>query len=143
MEDQLAAPKPLPNPVTQKAHRREVLRQITLPISAGVLLLAALITWLVLAGVGDAEVWGQISTIFLLLLVMLLALIPLAAIVAVIFASTQLLSILPPAASQAQQAIEQIEQQIKAGADISLAPMVQVKSFLAMVEALFGRQNHK
>lgn len=134
---------PQRNPVTLQAHRREVLRQIALPLTAGVLLLAALVIWLVLAGVGDAEVWGQISTIFILLLFMLLALVPLAFFVAVIYACTELLRIIPPFARQTQQAIEQIESQVKSGADISVAPMLKIKSFLAMVDALFGRQNHK
>ena len=130
---------PEPNPETRAAHRREVLRQITLPL---IFLLIALIgagVWVVWAGVGSIERWSQIATIFLILFGLFIGLIVLAVFVALTFIVTQILRILPPYTRVAQDAIEQIDRQVKAGADISVKPVIEVQRFLAVIDVLFKR----
>lgn len=132
-------PLPKPNPVTQAAHRREVLRQVTIPFVFFLLAIVVLIGVLVTNGIGTAESWAQISTIFLILPLLILALIALGIVGAAVYAITQLLSLLPPYARLTQQAITRLEEQIESGADISVEPLLQIKSFLAMADTLFGR----
>jgi hypothetical protein len=136
-------PLPGPNPTTRARHRKQLLRQITLPLFFGALVVIAVVVWLYVSGIGNAETWAQITTIFLLLPVLVLSLIPLAVAIALIYGVTQILSILPPYAHQAQLAIDRIERQIKSGADISVAPVLKIQSFLAVVDTIFGRNSSR
>lgn len=131
--------KPKPNPVTRRAHRRQVLRQIALPFALVIVLVAAVVVILVLSGVGDAERWAEISTIFIVLLTLIALLAPLALALGMIYLIAQLLRSLPIYTHQAQQAIERIKSQIRSGSDISVRPLLQIQSFLAMMDTLFGR----
>ena len=91
------------------------------------------------AGVGSIERWSQIATIFLILFGLFIGLIGLAVFVALTFIVTQILRILPPYTRVAQDAIEQIDRQVKAGADISVKPVIEVQRFLAVIDVLFKR----
>ena len=128
-----------PNPETRAIHRREVFRQITLPLLFMLIVLIGVGIWVVWAGVGSIERWSQIATIFLTLFGLLIGLIVLAVFVALIFIVTQILRILPPFTRIAQDAIEKIDRQVKAGADISVKPVIEVQRFLAVIDALFKR----
>ena len=134
---------PEPNPETRKAHRRQVLRQITLPLGAMLLLVSAVVAATALYGVGELERWGQIATLFVLLPAMALTLILIAVCVFMMVAIAQALRLLPPYARLAQNAIERVRRQTLSGANISVEPLLQIQSFLAMVDAVFGRGNHR
>jgi predicted PurR-regulated permease PerM len=133
---------PKPNPATQAAHRREAARQIVLPFVFALILFISVGVWLVWAGVGTVERWAQIAMIFMLLLGFVLGLLLLILAIGVVYLITQVLRTIPPYARLAQDAITKIDQQVKAGADISVRPVIEVQKFIAMVDVLLGRRKN-
>lgn len=130
---------PDPNPETSAAHKREVFRQITLPLIFMLIVIIGVGVWAVWAEVGSIERWSQIATFFLTLFGLFIGLIVLAVFVALTFIVTQILRILPPYTRVALDAIEKIDRQVKIGADISVKPVIEVQRFLAVIEVLFKR----
>lgn len=133
-------PLPEPNPKTRAAHRQDVRRQLTLPIVILSVVIVAVVVVLVYFKVGSVERWAQIATIFLVLFGLIGGLIVLSLLVVVTFLVSQLLKLLPPYARMTQDAIEKIQEQAIKGADISVKPVIQVKSFVALIGALFSRK---
>ncbi|MBT3239583.1 MAG: hypothetical protein HON98_07135 [Chloroflexi bacterium] len=131
---------PAPNPVTKRAYRRDVLRQITLPIILILLVSIAIVTWLVIENVGTIQEWSSISLILLTLPALLLGIIIFILFIALIVLVSYLLKFLPPYARLTQDAINNLENQIKSGADISAKPIIQIQSFLAVIDILLGRK---
>lgn len=134
---------PAPNPITQAAHKRAMRREFWWPFGIIILITVALIVGLVFNGVGTIEKWAQISTILLVMGALVLGMIVLVILSGLVFVVSQVLRLLPPYARLAQNAIENIEKQIIAGANISAQPIIEIESFLAMVNALFGRNKRK
>lgn len=130
---------PEPNPVTQASHRKAFFRQVLLPVSLFVLVSIALAVVFIWQGVGTVETWSHIATIFLVSFWMILALLLLAVLVVLVYLVSYVLKVLPPYARMAQEGIETIEKQVEKGADISAKPVIQIKSFLAVVNAVFRR----
>lgn len=110
-------------------------------IFLGLVIAAAVV--LTLKGIGSVERWSQISTILLISAASLLGIVAIGILVGMLFAVGQVLRLLPPYTRRAQVAIESLERQILAGADISAKPVIEVKSFLAIVTALFGKKKSK
>lgn len=128
------------NPVTHRIHRREVLRQIILPIAAVLLVAGAGVYLVIYYQIGSLEKWAEMASILLIGFIFVVLLIPLVLLVALIYVASQMLRQLPPAARRAQSAIEKVQRQIRSGADITVQPLIQIQSFVAMVESLFGRR---
>lgn len=131
---------PEPNPVTQAAHRRDYNRKVLLPLIGFVLLLVGLSVAFILLPVGDVTIWSQISTILLVGLAMFLGLIVLVILGGLVYLVSYVLKVMPGYTRMAQEGIETIKTQAIKGADITAKPVIQVKSFLAMVNAIFGRR---
>ncbi len=129
---------PKPNPVTRAVHRREVLRQITLPLVLALAALGAFVAWVVYAQVGTLERWAEIATLFLALPLLALSLLLWIIAAALLAGVTYILRFLPPYARLTQEAVNKVRRQIERGAEISTRPLVQIQSFLAMMEALVG-----
>lgn len=145
MEENRALVKPKkslpdPNPVTQTAHRREFLRQVTLPFILFLILSIALALVLAYNNIGSVERWAEIATIFLIMFWMLLGLIGLALLVMLVFLVTQVLRLMPPYTRMAQEGIESIKTSVTKGADLTAKPFIQIQGFLAMVGAILGRK---
>lgn len=134
---------PEPNPATQAAHRREVAWQVMIPFIGALVIFIGIVVALVGTGVGTVEQWAQIAVIFMSFFGLALGLVVLAVLVVLFFVITQVLKLLPPYARVAQDAIMQIDRQIKAGADISVKPVIEVQRFLAMVDVLLGKRKIK
>jgi predicted PurR-regulated permease PerM len=117
-----------------------VRRQITLPFFLVIFIIVVVVIVLVYFRVGTVERWSQISTIFLVVFSFIVGLIVLFLLIVITFLISQLLRLLPPYARLTQEAIEKIQDQAIRGADISVKPVIQVKSFLAMIGALFSRK---
>jgi hypothetical protein len=62
-------------PEARQKTKRQVRRQITLPIALGVVVLAAIIVLLVRRGVGTPSAWADVSLVFLLVPVFIVGLI--------------------------------------------------------------------
>lgn len=134
-------PLPPPNPVTRKRHRAQVRTQIAIPLVLAGLILAGVIYAVASLHLGSAVVWAQISMILLGLPALALGGLALLFVILATIVITQALHLLPPYTSSAQQAVLKLEQQIRAGADVSVKPIITIKSYLALVESLFGRVN--
>jgi hypothetical protein len=133
-------PLPAPNPVTQTSHRREVNRQVILPMVVALIVFVSFGTWLVWVGVGTLERWSQIAVIFMLIMVLVLGLILLGVTIGLLYLVAIILRVIPPYARVAQEAIAKIDQQVKAGANISVRPVIEIQKFLAMVDVILGRR---
>jgi len=100
----------------------------------------AIVTWLVIENVGTIQEWSSISLILLTLPALLLGIIIFILFIALIVLVSYLLKFLPPYARLTQDAINNLENQIKSGADISAKPIIQIQSFLAVIDILLGRK---
>jgi hypothetical protein len=133
-------PLPTPNPFTQASHRREVKRQVVLPLVITLIIFISVVTWLAWAEVGTVERWSQIAVIFMLMIGLVLGLIFLGVIISLFYFVTMILRTIPPYARLAQDAITKINQQVKAGSNVSVRPVIEIQKFLAMVDVLLGRR---
>ncbi len=131
-------PLPPPNPVTRRRYVRQTRRQIFLPLLMSVLLVAALVAGLWQAQLGNAEVWAHIAALALGLPALVLLVIVLAFLVALVYAVSVVLRGLPPYTRRAQDAVEKLERQIKTGSDLTVKPIITLKSYFSMIESLFG-----
>jgi hypothetical protein len=134
---------PPPNPVTRRRHRVQVRRWIVAPFLAAVVVLGATAGLVITRQLGSVASWAQVALILLELPALALGGVALVLATAAGIAVTQALRLLPPYTSAAQQAVAKVEKQIKAGADISVKPLITIRSYLALVESLFGRSNGK
>jgi hypothetical protein len=131
---------PAPNPFTQASHRREVKRQVLLPLTIALVVFLSVGIWLAWAGVGTVERWSQIAVIFMLIIGLVLGLIFLGVIIGLFYLIIMILRTIPPYARMAQDAITKINQQVKAGSNVSVRPVIEIQKFLAMVDVLLGRR---
>lgn len=131
---------PEPNPVTKAAHRRDYNRRVLLPLIGFILVLVGVSVAFILLKVGDVSTWSQIATIFLITLVLFGGLILLGIVGGLVYLVSYVLRILPGYTRMAQEGIETIKTQAIKGADITAKPVIQVQSFLAVVNAIFGRK---
>jgi hypothetical protein len=133
-------PPPLPpeKHVSYQRHRREVQKQILLPIVITSLVLAALAALLVVAIFlwdGDSARWAAVSTIWLILPVLLLGVLLLAVLVVIIFLLVRIQKVLPPYSSQAQQVFWMIEGGAKKIADGIVHPIPFLKGIASNLMA--------
>jgi hypothetical protein len=127
------------NPITHQAHRREVFRQITLPLLlGGLILLAAAVAVLVLGvrGQGDLRRWADTSLIWLIAPMMVFALLFLALTAGLVYAVTRLLGALPPFARQVQDIFILIRFRVAEMADKLVAPVLTTQERMASWRAL-------
>src|SRR5690606_35236343 len=123
---------PLRNPVTHEKHRREVFRQIFLPLIIGIILLCAasvFVAYAGLSGTGDVSRWADISVIWIVVPAMVATLIFLILIVGLIYAVIWLLSSLPPLFRRVQDFMVRLHYAVRRGADASAAPFIKVSGF--------------
>jgi hypothetical protein len=133
-------PLPPPNPVTRKAHQKEMWLQVRLPLIVVLLLFVGMAYLAWVNGWGDLSQYAKIAQIIMILPVMGVGLVVLVILIGGIVATTYVLRILPPYARLTQDAIEKIINQTVTGADISVKPIIQIQSFIAMIEVLLGRR---
>lgn len=132
---------PEPNPVTKKSHQKEILRQVTLPFVIALLGLAALVSALIFYNIGTLGDWARISTIFLIFPLLVFGIIVVVIMGGLAYLINQVLRIIPPYTRLTQQAIDKVNQQVKTGTEISVKPVMQIQSFLAMIDSLLENFN--
>lgn len=135
----------LPRPVhlSYKKHRKERMNQIILPVVLTVMLIIASIVLINIATFrdgGDVERWAAISTIWIVIPILIGLLIFLAILGGLIYALARLLNITPIYTNMAQGYVRKAAVYIKRGADAVVKPVIQLKGFLATVEAFFQRK---
>jgi hypothetical protein len=110
-----------------------------LPIILSILILVGIGIAFVLIPVGDVGLWSQIVTIFLIAIGLVLGLIIFALLAVLVYFVSYILGVMPSYTRMAQNGIETIREQASEGADITVKPVIQIQSFLAAVNAIFGR----
>lgn len=124
------------NPETQKAHSRQVLWQITLPIAIGVIVALVFAVLATMAGPAEASLWADISLIFILIPLMVVSLMFIALFAAMGYGVYRLLQILPGYARRGQDLALKLEQRVRTGSDLAVEPILRVHSWRASIRAL-------
>jgi hypothetical protein len=137
-------PPPLPrNPRTARLHRRDMLRQIYLPL--GVAVLAALVVlgfaiYGAITGQAAADsVWADVSLIFLIMIGAAISLVPLALFAALAAGVWYVLRYLPGYARVAQGYVAQAAAFVRQMADKAAAPVITAASTTAAVRGGWRR----
>jgi len=134
---------PQPTHLSYKKHRKERTTQIILPMVLTVILIIALIVLINIATFrdgGDVERWAAVSTIWIVIPIMIGMLIFLVILGGLIYLLARLLNITPTYTGMAQNYVRKAAVYIKQGADAVVKPVIQLKGFLATVEAFFQRK---
>ncbi|HAY84663.1 MAG TPA: hypothetical protein DCY42_06990 [Chloroflexi bacterium] len=126
--------------MTRAAHKKDFFLSVTLPLVLVVLFMISLVIAFILIPVGDIVTWSQIASIFLVALALILGLITLIIVGGLVYLVSYILKVMPPYTRMAQQGIDTIREQATRGADITVKPVIQIQSFLAAVNAIFGRK---
>ncbi|HEX7973228.1 MAG TPA: hypothetical protein VF498_02380 [Anaerolineales bacterium] len=127
------------NPATRKAHQREVLWQITVPLIVGLLALLALC---VLAAIGPAAVasrWADVSLIWLILPMFIVLLIIIAIFGGIAFGVIKLIGVLPIYSRKVQDLFVMIGAQVRRFSDMAVEPVLRVHGFKASLQRLRRR----
>lgn len=124
------------NPITKRAHARQRLWQIILPLVIGVIAAIALLVLAGLAGAAQTSRWADISLIFLVIPVMVVSLIFLALGAGLIYALVRVLQVIPTFAFRAQNLFTLIEDRVRTGANLAAEPIIRVSSWLAAIRTL-------
>jgi len=117
--------------------------QIILPVVLAVILIIALIVLINIATFrdgGDVARWAEVSTIWIVIPIMIGMLIFLVILGGLIYLLARLLNITPTYTGMAQNYVRKAAVYIKQGADAVVKPVIQLKGFLATVEAFFQRK---
>jgi hypothetical protein len=137
MMNEILPPKlPERNPETHKAHSRQVLWQVTVPLAIGVILALVFAVLATMAGPAEASLWADISLIFILIPLMVVALLFIALFAAMGYGVYRLLQILPLYARRAQVFVFKLGQRVRTGSDLAVEPILRIHSFRAGVRAL-------
>lgn len=134
-------PLPPPNPLTRRRHQKQVRRQIYLPVAGVVVFIIIGVYLLVKLEVGNLSVWSNIAGILVGILAMLIMVVVLTFAVTLVYAVSQILVVLPPYTRMAQDAIRTLDEQVRRGMDLSVRPIMTLKSYIALVESIFGSRN--
>jgi len=117
--------------------------QVILPIALTALLMIGLIVLINIATFrdnGDVARWAAVSTIWIVIPIMIGMTIFLAILIGIIYLLSRLLNITPTYTGIAQGYVRKAAVYIKRGADAVVKPVIQLKGFLATIEAFFKRE---
>ena len=127
-----------PNPVTQAAFRRQVRREVYLPIALTVLAIVLLVGIVIVVGYGTGSAWADMALVLLAVPVAVL----LVALTAVLGGAIYLMLILirevPPLTSALQDGADRLEGAVRRGGDAAVQPIL-APSGLAAALAEVGR----
>lgn len=124
------------NPVTQRAHGRQTMWQIVLPLIIGALVAIALGVLAGLAGADRTSRWADISLIFMIIPAMLVSLLFVVLSVGLNYGLFRVLKFVPPFARRVQDVFGRAEQRIRTGADMAVEPILRAQSLLAAARSL-------
>jgi hypothetical protein len=132
----------LRNQVTYEKHRREVMRQVYLPLIISVVFLCVIAGFLVVAGLGgsiDVSRLADVSLIWLIIPALIVTLVFLALTAGLTYGVIWLLIQLPPLTRRAQDFMARVNRAVRKGADKSAAPFIRGKGLAASWRALKNR----
>jgi hypothetical protein len=133
------------NPLTYKRHQREMLRQVTIPLAIGCLIILAFAILVVRAGLGGGDTgrWASISMIWLIAPVMLLSVISLAFLVGSIYATIRLIQALPKYSYLALGWMLLLGLNLRRLNDRLVEPLLKLHSFSASLKTVGKRVSKK
>lgn len=138
----MKAQLPQPEHYSYLRHRKQVMRQIILPVALSALALAAMVVWISIATFnqgGDVGRWAAVSTIWIVIPMLLGGLIVLAILGGLIYGMARLLSALPIYTGLAQDYIFIARGYIIRGADMAVKPILALDGWLESIRAFFER----
>jgi hypothetical protein len=123
-------------------HRKQVMRQIILPVLLSALVLVAIVTWVGFATFnqgGDVGRWAAISTMWVSGFILFGGLITFAILAGLIYGMWRLLNALPYYTGIAQDYIFIARSYIIRGADMVSKPIIALNGWLETAKAFFER----
>ena len=124
------------NPITHERHRREVFRQITLPLIIALVLIAVPVGLTVTASAAGASRWADISLIWLIMPVLVVSLIFLILLSGITYGLIRLIGVLPRYALQVQDFFVLLHFQIARLNDKITQPLIKLHATSASVKNL-------
>lgn len=128
------------NQKTQRAHRRQVVWQIYLPLLLGALFAIALFVLILRGGSGTIERSSQTATILLSIPVFVFGLIFLALGIMLIFGLSRLIHWLPPQSFRAQKAAQRINSGIADAANAAKQPFMLFETWGEAISRVWNRR---
>jgi hypothetical protein len=124
------------NPVTQQAHRRQVLWQITVPLVIAAIVIVILAVLVATGSPQGASLWADIALIWLLIPVMIASLIILVLLAGLVYAVIWLVRTIPAYALQVQNFMIMVVSQVERLGNMIVEPIMRISAFLASLQAL-------
>lgn len=133
---------PHPTHYSYEVHRKQVVRQIILPVVLAVLVMIGMVVLISFATFnqgGDVGRWAAISTIWIVIPVMIAGLVLLVLLVGLVYLLARALGALPYYTGLAQDYVYKARGIIIRGANMIVKPILVVDGFLENIRAFFGR----
>ena len=121
--------------LASKETRRQVWKQIYLPVGIGVLVLVGMVVGVSWIGVGTTGVWADVSLVLILLPAFLLGLVGLIILVGLTYVLLQLIYLLPGPLHRLQAEIERLGKATRRGADVIVRPIFMLGAVKAALKA--------
>ena len=137
--DRLTAP---PQHYSYLKHRRQMVRQVILPVVLASILMIAMIVWICFATFnqgGDVGRWAAISTMWIVTPVMLAGIIILALLIGLIYLMARALGALPYYTSIAQDYVYIGQGYVKRFADMLVKPIIGLNGWIETIREFIGR----
>lgn len=138
----MKAQLPQPEHYSYQVHRKQVVRQVILPVVIASLLLIGLIVLICLATFnqgGDVGRWAAISTIWIVIPILLVGLILLALLIGLIYLLARALGAMPRYTGLVQDYVYLAQGYIVRGADMVVKPILAVDGWLENIKEFLGR----
>jgi hypothetical protein len=135
----------LPKPVHEsyRRYRKQLTRQIILPMVLAAVLFIALVVLIIMAtagGTGDVGRWAAISTMWIAMPVCAMGLVFLLLLGGIVYLMGRLLGIAPTYTGKAQDFVHKLAIRIRRGADAVVKPVINVSSVGASINRFLGRK---
>ena len=130
------------NSVPAAEHRRQMVRQVWIPMIASIIVVLAIAVLAVVGTVRESDQvnqWGNISAIYLIVPVLITSLVFLAITALMIFGLSKLLKKVPFWMFNLRMRTSQMSVIVRRGADSAVAPIMAVNASNARVRALWKR----
>lgn len=118
------------------AFKRQVRLQVYLPLGVFVLLLAAVVAWFWIGGVGEAGVWADVGLIMLLIPALFVGLILLALFLALAILIGKLVGLIPEPANRVRLIVRRVEKETRRGVDLATNPLVNLSAIWSALKAI-------
>lgn len=118
------------------AFKRQVRLQVYLPLGVFVLLLAAVVAWFWIGGVGEAGVWADVGLIMLLIPALFVGLIMLALFLTLAILVGKLVGLIPEPANRLRLIVRRVEKETRRGVDLATNPLVNLSAIWSALKAI-------